>query len=97
RTTVTMVVKFSRMKRGYRIISGRSCWHGYLVRFGSSLAMLEESWARERMLDMIKRIPYGDYRRTRSGFEEKRERLRRLGKAGKNFLGMLSSAEGKWI
>jgi len=97
RTNVTIEVKISRMKRGYRRISGRNCWHGYLVRFGSSLAMLEESWTRERMLNMIKRIPYGDYRRTRSGSEEKRERFRRLGRAGKKFLGMLSSAEGKWI
>lgn len=97
RTNVTIEVKIGRMKRDYRRISGRKCWHGYLVRFGSSLAMLEESWTREQILDVIKRIPYENYGRTRSGSEEKRERLRRLGRARKNFFGMLNSAEKKWI
>jgi hypothetical protein len=97
RTNTTIEVKIGRMKRGYRRISGRKSWHGYLVRFGASLVMLEESWTREQVLDVIKRIPYEEYRRTRSGSEEKRERLRRLRKAGKNFFGMLGSAEEKWV
>jgi len=45
---------------------------------------------------MIKRIPYEDYKKTWNSSEERRQKLRRLWRAGKNFLEMLRSAEGRW-
>jgi len=97
RTNTTIEVKINRMKKGYRRISGKNSWHEYLVRFGPPLALLdEESCTREQILDMIKRIPYEDYKKTWNSSEERRQKLRRLWRAGKNFLEMLRSAEGRW-
>lgn len=96
RTNATIEVKINRMKRSYRRISGRNNWHGYLVRFGPSLVLLEESWTRSRILDAIKRIPYEEFRKTWSNFNERKEKLRRLRKAGKSFSEILCLTEKRW-